>query len=137
MKNSFDTDTILYRILRDSPVKEALTGDIYYEGDRPADSDKEDIVINTVTLTQDYHPQIGESNVNVYVADNIITVDGKQQRIPNRVRLKTLTAMVIQAIRESRIEGLKANLKWQRVLQEPDIDQTFTNIRLSWNIQTD
>lgn len=135
MKNSFDTDTILYRILRDSPVKEALTGDIYYQGDRPADSDKEDIVINTVTLTQDYHPQIGESNVNVYVADNIITVGGKQQRVVNRARLKQLTELAIQAIRDSRLDGLKANLKWQRILQEPDINQTFVNIRISWNIQ--
>lgn len=135
MKNSFDTDTILYRILRDSPVKEALTGDIYYQGDRPADSDKEDIVINTVTLTQDFYPQLGDSNVNVYVKDSIISIGGKQQRVVNRARLKQLTELAIQAIRDSRLDGLKANLKWQRILQEPDINQTFVNIRISWNIQ--
>lgn len=135
MKSSFDTDTILYRILRDSPVKEALTGDIYYQGDRPADSDKEDIVINTVTLTQDFYPQLGDSNVNVYVKDSIISIGGKQQRVVNRARLKQLTELAIQAIRDSRLDGLKANLKWQRILQEPDINQTFVNIRISWNIQ--
>lgn len=135
MKSSFDTDTILFRVLRDSPVKAAISGDIYYEGDRPADSNKEDIVINTVTLTQDYHPQLGDSNVNIYVPDSIITIGGKQQRVVNRARLKQLTELAIQAIRDSRVKGLKANLRWQRTLQEPDINQTFVNIRISWNIQ--
>ena len=135
MKSSFDTDTILFRVLRDSPVKAAISGDIYFEGDRPADSNKEDVVINTVTLTQDYHPQLGDSNVNVYVPDSIITIGGKQQRVVNRARLKQLTELAIQAIRDSRLDGLKANLKWQRVLQEPEINQSFTNIRISWNIQ--
>lgn len=135
MKSSFDTDTILFRILRDSPVMGIISGDIYYEGDRPADSIKEDIVINTVTLTQDYHPQLGDSNVNIFVSDSIITINGKQQRAVNRTRLKQLTELVIQAIRDSRHDGLKANLKWQRTLQEPEINQSFTNIRISWNIQ--
>lgn len=135
MKSSFDTDTILFRILRDSPVMGIISGDIYYEGDRPADSIKEDIVINTVTLTQDYHPQLGDSNVNIFVSDSIITINGKQQRAVNRTRLKQLTELVIQAIRDSRLDGLKANLKWQRTLQEPEINQSFTNIRISWNIQ--
>ena len=135
MKNSFDTDTILFKILRDSPVKGAISGDIYYEWDRPADSIKEDITINTVTLTQDHYPQLGYSNVNIYVPDSIITVGGKQQRVVNRPRLKQLTELAIQAIKDSRIEGLKANLKWQKPLKEPDINQSFTNIRISWNIQ--
>lgn len=135
MKSSFDTDTILFRVLRDSPVKGAISGDIYYEGDRPADSDKEDIIINTVTLTQDFYPQLGDSNVNVYVKDSIISIGGKQQRVVNRARLKQLTELVIGVIRDSRVKGLKANLRWQRTLQEPDINQTFVNIRISWNIQ--
>lgn len=135
MRSSFDTDAILYKLLRDSSVKAAISGDIYYEGDRPADSDKEDIIINTVTLTQDFYPQLGDSNVNVYVKDSIINIGGKQQRVVNRARLKQLTELVIGVIRDSRVKGLKANLRWQRTLQEPDINQTFVNIRISWNIQ--
>lgn len=135
MRSSFDTDAILYKLLRDSSVKAEISGDIYYEGDRPADSDKEDIIINTVTLTQDFYPQLGDSNVNVYVKDSIISIGGKQQRVVNRARLKQLTELVIGVIRDSRVKGLKANLRWQRTLQEPDINQTFVNIRISWNIQ--
>lgn len=135
MKSSFDTDAILYKLLRDSSVKAEISGDIYYEGDRPADSDKEDIIINTVTLTQDFYPQLGDSNVNVYVKDSIISIGGKQQRVVNRARLKQLTELVIGVIRDSRVKGLKANLRWQRTLQEADINQTFVNIRISWNIQ--
>lgn len=135
MRSSFDTDAILYKLLRDSSVKAEISGDIYYEGDRPADSDKEDIIINTVTLTQDFYPQLGDSNVNVYVKDSIISIGGKQQRVVNRARLKQLTELVIGVIRDSRVKGLKANLRWQRTLQEADINQTFVNIRISWNIQ--
>lgn len=135
MRSSFDTDAILYKLLRDSSVKAEISGDIYYEGDRPADSDKEDIIINTVTLTQDFYPQLGDSNVNVYVKDSIISIGGKQQRVVSRARLKQLTELVIGVIRDSRVKGLKANLRWQRTLQEPDINQTFVNIRISWNIQ--
>lgn len=135
MRSSFDADAILYKLLRDSSVKAEISGGIYYEGDRPADSDKEDIIINTVTLTQDFYPQLGDSNVNVYVKDSIINIGGKQQRVVNRARLKQLTELVIGVIRDSRVKGLKANLRWQRTLQEPDINQTFVNIRISWNIQ--
>lgn len=137
MKDSFDTDSILYRILKNSPVMDIISGDVYYQPDRPDDSDKEDIVINTIVLTQDYHPQIGFSNVNIYVSDNEIVVNGKQQRSINNERLKYLTGIVAQSLREANIEGLKIILRWKRTFQEPEIDQSFTNIRVSWNIQID
>jgi hypothetical protein len=137
MKNSFDTDLILYRILKESPVKAEISGDIYYIEDRPDDSCKEDIIINTIALTQDYHPQIGFSNVNIYVADNEIVVSGVQQRSINNERLKYLTGIVVQSLREANIKGLKITIRWQRTFQIPEIDQSFTNIRVSWNIQID
>ena len=135
MKNSFDTDSILYKLLNNSELKMMLTGDIHFQGDRPTDSNKEDIVINTLTLSQDHYPQIGDSNINIYVADNIVTIGGKQQNVANRKRLKELTDKAIEIIRNSEVEGLLINLKWQRTFAEPDIKQHFTNIRVSWNIQ--
>ena len=68
MKTSFDINTIVYRILNVQTVKNAISGDIYKGDDRPDDSTDEDIVINTISLTQDFLPQIATSNVNVYVA---------------------------------------------------------------------
>ena len=74
LKTSFDTDAILYGILSRSPLKAALSGGIYVGDDRPADSMAEDVVINTITLTQEYHPQQGVSNVNVYVSDKAVRI---------------------------------------------------------------
>lgn len=137
MKTSFDTDAILYRILKDSPAKAAINGDIYYTGDRPDDSEKEDIEINSVTLTQDYLPQLGKSNVNIYVPDIMVRINGKDQKKVNRTRLNELAKMAINSIKEANIEGLKAIVKSQIVISEPDISQHFVNIAISWNIQTE
>ena len=134
MKNSFDTDSILFKLFNNSELKRMITGDVHFQGDRPTDSNKEDVVINTLTLSQDHYPQIGDSNINIYVADNIVTIGGKQQNVANRKRLKELTDKTIEIIRNSKIEGLLINLKWQRVFSEPDINQHFVNIRVSWNI---
>lgn len=137
MKQSFDTDTILCRILNSSPVKDEISGGIYYQDDRPNDSEKEDIVINTVTLSQDFHPQLGESNINVFVPDKLVTINGKQQRKTDRVRLKELSEIITTAIRNANIKGLKAIIKWQTVLAVHEVNQHFSNIRISWNIQID
>ena len=48
---------------------------------------------------------------------------------------RMMTDKAIEIIRNSEIEGLLINLKWQRIFSEPDIKQHFTNIRVSWNIQ--
>lgn len=137
MKSSFDTDTILFRILRDSPVMGIISGDIYYLEDRPDDSCKEDIIINTITLTQDFLPQIGFSNINIYVLDNDIVVDGKLQRCTDRLRLKYLAGIVVNSLREANIKGLKIIVRWQNIFQLPYINQSFMNIRIKWNIQID
>jgi len=137
MKTSLDADTILYRILNDSPVKAAINGGIYYMDDRPDDSEMEDIEINSVTLTQDYLPQLGRSNVNIYVPDITVRINGKDQKKVNRTRLNDLAKMAITSIKEANIEGLKAIVSNQMVIPEPGINHHFVNIAINWNIQTD
>ena len=77
MKTTFDTDSILYNILLNSPLKNAISGGFYLGEDRPDDSEEEDVVINSIVLSQDYHPQIGTSNVNIYAPDKKVK-DKKQ-----------------------------------------------------------
>jgi hypothetical protein len=137
MKTTFDTDAILFSLLCESPVSIAINGGIYVGDDRPNDSDKEDIVVNSITLTQDYLPQIGTSNVNLFLSDKNVNIGGKQQLQANRTRLKELSDMVIETLREANITGLKLILGSQTVLEEPSVKQHFVNIRISWNIQTD
>lgn len=136
MKTSFDIDKIVLDLLRKSPVKDAINGGIYFQNDRPDNSTKEDIVINTITMTQDFLPQIATSNVNIYVADQPRRIEKTEQWKPNHKRLSELTKMVVEVLRGSRIEGLKLIPKSQSILQEASIKQHFCNIRIAWNIQT-
>lgn len=137
MKQLFDTDSILYGILSKSPVKNAISGSIYVGDDRPDDSEDEDIVVNSIDLTQDYLPQIGTSNVNVYVKDTPKKIKGKQQMKANRTRLKALSEKTMTALRGAIVPGLKFTIENQAILAESSIKQHFVNIRISWNIQTD
>lgn len=137
MKQIFDTESILYGILSKSPVKNAISGNIYVGDDRPDDSEDEDIVVNSIDLTQDYLPQIGTSNVNIYVKDMSAKIKGKQQMKANRTRLKALSEKTITALKGAKITGLLFTVDNQAVLAEPSIKQHFVNIRISWNIQTD
>lgn len=136
MKTTFDTNTLLFSLLRESPVSAAINGGIYVGDDRPDDSVKEDIVVNSIDLTQDYLPQIGTSNVNIFVPDKVVTIGGKQQLKANRTRLKELSNMAIETLRNANITGLKLILVNQTILAEPSVNQHFTNIRINWNIQT-
>lgn len=136
MKTTFDTDAILFSLLRDSSVKAAISGGIYVGDDRPDDSKEEDIVVNSIDLTQDYMPQIGTSNVNIYVSDSPRRINGKQQLQANRTRLRALSAMVTEVLRGANVTGLKLIPGSQTILAEPSVKQHFVNIRVDWNIQT-
>ena len=136
MKQTFDTDSILYGILFNSPIKNAISGNIYVGDDRPNDSHDEDVVINSIDLTQDYHPQIGTSNVNIYVSDMNAKIGNKQQVKSNRVRLKALSEKAMESLRGAKVPGLLFTIESQTVLAEPSVKQHFVNIRISWNIQT-
>lgn len=137
MKTSFDIDKIVYKLLSgSSELKRALSGGVYYSNDRPDGSIKEDVVINTITMTQDYLPQLATSNVNIYVADITRRIDGVEQSKPNHKRLAELTAIVLKVLREARIDGLKLIPESQSVLNDTSVKQHFCNIRITWNIQT-
>jgi len=135
MKTTFDTDSILFSLLRNSAVKNAISGDIYVGDGRPVDSEDEDIVVNTIYLAQDYLPQIGTSNVNVYVPDKYVEIKGRKQKVQNRERLKELSEKTIEALKNAQVDGLKIKVESQNILVLSDIEQHFANIRVSWNIQ--
>lgn len=137
MKTSFDIESILFKLLNNSNVKNTIDGGIYNQDDRPDDSTSEDVLINTITLTQDFLPQIATSNVNIYVCDKNKRINGKEQLKPDKTRLNALTKMVMEVLRSARIMGLKIIPESKTMLAEPSVKQHYVNIRISWNIQTD
>lgn len=134
MRHTFDLETILFGILSgNSVITSSISGGIYL-GSRPDNSRQEDLVINTINVTQEYLPQIATSNINIYVPDRVISINGVSQRVENRARLRLLTEATLHAIREFRISGLSVTVESQMTLQEAEISQHFTNIRIKWNI---
>lgn len=134
MKTAFDTNGILFRLLHGNT---SANGGVYVEDDRPDNSEKEDIVVNSIDLGQDALPQVGTSNINVYVPDIEVKIGGKMQVQANRPRLKSITDEVLALVRESRIEGLKIVVMNHTMMNEPNMKQHFSNIRVDWNIQKD
>lgn len=135
MKTSFELDRIIRDLLVRSQV--AISGGIYYQNDRPDGSMKEDIVVNTIATTQDSLPQLATSNINIYVTDVRLKIGGVEQLKPNRVRLEELTRSVLEVLRKARVEGLLFSAEGQAILQESSVDQHYSNIRITWNIQID
>lgn len=134
MKQTFDTDLILYQILNgSSTILSAISGGVYID-ERPDGSEAEDIVVNTIDLTQEYAPQSGTSNVNIHVSDIDVQINGIQQKKKNRERLKSLTTIVLDALKFAKIEGLSLVVTNQTTIKESTINQHYTNIRIDWFI---
>ena len=135
MKQAYDLDEILFRLFNSSTqLKSAISGGIYL-GQRPDSSEKEDIVISTISITQEYSPQIATSNINIHVSDLLQSVAGKQMKFENRVKIKSISEIVLNLIRESKFEDLTVYLEAQNVIREPIIFQSYSNIRLNWLVR--
>lgn len=133
--HSIDTDDTLFQILNASAaLKAELTGGIYVLGERPDGSEKEDIVVNNLFINHTI-PQTGTSNVNIHVPDMTLTIGGKQQHKANRERLRTLTALVLEALKAANIQGLAIRITNETIIKEPNIPEHYTNVRVDWNIQ--
>lgn len=130
-----ETDDIIYRLLAaDTAVNTAVSGRIYPAGERPDGSLTADIAVNTLALDTNM-PQTGTSNVNIHVPDIKLTIDGQQQYKTDRETLRTLTALVVEALESSVIEGLQLRISNQNLIAEESIHQHYMNVRVEWNIQ--
>ncbi len=134
MITTIDIDTELFKVLMDSTaLTTALTGSVY-TGERPVDSEKEDVTINTPSLTQDFVPQRGYSNVNIHAQDITVKIGGVDQKKADRVRLKSLANLARAALVAARIPGVGLTIMGQSMIAEPDVAQHFVNLRIEWSI---
>ena len=65
MKTTLYASTLLYQAIAASPLKTAINGGVYKD-ERPKDSAKEDVVINTITIDSG-SAQRAVCNVNIHV----------------------------------------------------------------------
>ena len=137
MKNcsSIDTDDILYKIVAEavSTGVVSISGIVCTQGERPDDSETEDIVINPIPVTHD-KPQTGTSNVNIYASDLKVKIRGKEQRKADRERLREIGDALVSYLDMQNIADLEFWIESDIVLQEQQVNQHYRNIRISWNI---
>lgn len=133
--SSIDTDDILFKIVSEAVTsgKVVINGGVFTQGERPDDSEAEDIVINTITVTHD-KPQTGTSNVNIYAKDLKLRIKGKEQRKEDRERLRTIGDALVAYLDAQNIADLEYWIESDIVIKELEVNQHYRNIRISWNI---
>lgn len=133
--SSIDTDDILFKIVSEAVTsgKVVINGGVFTQGERPDDSEAEDIVINTITVTYD-KPQTGTSNVNIYAKDLKLRIKGKEQRKADRERLRTIGNALVAYLDAQNIADLEYWIESDIVIKELEVNQHYRNIRISWNI---
>lgn len=122
---------ILFDFITASPLNDLISGVVYKDGQRPNDSPDEDIVINSLGLTGDWM-QRGVCNVNIHVADLLITKGGKKQYVKNVNRLDTLATLAVTTLKEFYSQEYFFRLANQSVIPQPDIHQHYINIRIDF-----
>ena len=133
--SSIDTDDILFKIVSEAVTsgKVVINGGVFTQGERPDDSEAEDIVINTITVTHD-KPQTGTSNVNIYAKDLKLRIKGKEQRKADRERLRTIGDALVAYLDAQNIADLEYWIESDIVIKELEVNQHYRNIRISWDI---
>lgn len=122
---------MLYKALVGVRIK--LSGAIYIDNERPNDSRKEDIVINTPNLTLGAPGQMqkGYSNINIYVPNKQIAGPGGARVVYNP-RLETIKNLVIEALTEYKCSGY-LDIESENEGQTESYEQ-MVNLRLYWRI---
>ncbi len=131
-KTAKQVQTDVYRLLRQSPVRSMISGEVYRHGMRPRDSRKEDaVVIFTAGLPGEI--QTGVVTINIFVPDidpydnGVLVEDGER-------------AAQLEALAQAWVDSLRCGLSNYRFrLQqtiyteaEPDIKQHFVVVKLAY-----
>ncbi|WP_061084575.1 hypothetical protein [Chryseobacterium indologenes] len=111
--------------------KPMISGSIYIDK-RPSVS-KEDIVINSITMTGNTF-QTGVFNVNCYVPNLSINVGGVITQVPDRIRLKTISSHVAKVLK-SVYKTQKYNISIENTAQfeEEAEKSSYINFRININ----
>lgn len=137
MKNcsSIDTDDILYKIITEGVKagKIKISGIVCPQGERPDNSETEDVVINTIMVTHD-KPQSGTSNVNIYVSDKKVKIRGREQHKAYRERLRDIGDAVVGYLEAQNVADLEFWIESDTVVKEQQVCQHYRNLRIGWNI---
>lgn len=126
MKSDIEIKDDIYKIIQGSSLKKAVTGKLS-KTQRPASSDKEDIVISVLDNGSG-QKQEAFVNVNIYVPDYIR--DGQAEEYT--IRLRELCRLSYELLFKCRGDGFRVDSSGskQRVLEVNGKDEHFINNKL-------
>lgn len=126
MKSSLEFVQILHNRLRGAT---SISGGVYKLNGRPVNSRKEDIVISPVANIND---QLQEAvlNVNVYVPDQVVSVNGFEETHANYPRLLELANEVADLLDDVWTEGDHYDVMADNVY--PEAGEHFLNFRIKF-----
>lgn len=122
----------IYRLLKDSPLHEQITGEVYRQGCRPRDSQKEDAVVIFTTGLAD-QIQTGVVTVNIFVPDvdpyenGVLVEDGERTEQVERLAQEWVDSLT--ADRSCYRFRLQQTIYTE---DEPEINQHFVVVRLRY-----
>ena len=124
MKSDIEIKDDIYQIIKGSALEKAVTGKLKNTR-RPANSNKEDIVIS---ILENGSGQVQEAfvNVNIYVSDDVR--DGQAEE--NSSRLRRLYKLATELLEVQRGEAYRFTLDKQRVMEVNGKNEHFINNKL-------
>lgn len=133
MKTGLDMIDIVWTMLNASPLQSLITGGIFKHL-RPAGGSKEDVVINSLSVTHE-QLQNGIANVNIYVPNLVVNANGIQDDTqPNHSRLNELTKVAIGLLEENWMSDLNYDVQQHMLIRE-ETGEHYMNIRLQFYIE--
>jgi len=126
---TFEVKDVLFGLVNVASVKGVISGNIYLDF-RPTDSDKEDVVINSLPISHTSWQQC-TANVNIYVKDLKAKLNGGTQDVPNRARLEVITKAVIDAVEGKGGEDWVCNVVSDHVFKNDD-GSHMSNVRIAF-----
>jgi len=123
----------LFTKLDSSTLKTAITGSICKQK-RDGNSKKEDVVINCLPVNNT-QLQTAIANVNIYVPDLQVAVNGMQDLQPDITRLEELANMAVEILDDNWTASLNYNVQQQVLFDDPDSKSHYINIRIEFFIE--
>ena len=128
-KTVFDGKQWILDLLLLGSVKTTINGGVYIDR-RPTNSVKEDIVINNLTMTNDFL-QDGVFNVNCYVPYLSVKIDNIIQFMPNTARMNVITKAVYSILEEQYSNSFNLAVVNHNTFEEDTEKANFINFRIN------
>ena len=128
-KTVFDAKQWIYELLNVSSVKTGISGKLY-KNKRPAESTKEDIVINSILMDNDFL-QDGTFNVNCYVPYVSVSIDGISQFMPNESRLSQISQLVYPLLDNIFRDKFNLTIERHETIEVESEKSSYLNFRIN------